>query len=78
MKIRPQAMNEEDAVESPAVMLPDLQAFRQTALQAVDTATAKILAKGRDTAGSRWHCSTVIVRYKSILNIVVLFRDVHC
>ena len=53
MQIRPQAMNEEDAVESPAVMLPDLQAFRQTALPAVDTATAKILAKvetmlGRD------------------------------
>jgi hypothetical protein len=42
----------EDAVESAAVMLPDLQAFRQTALQAVDTATANILAKGRDTAES--------------------------
>jgi len=58
MKIRPQAMNEEDAVESPAVMLPDLQAFRQTALQAVDTATAKILAKeetmlGRDGIARR-------------------------
>ena len=42
----------EDAVESAAVMLVDLQAFRQTALQAVDTATANILAKGRDTANS--------------------------
>ncbi len=58
MKIRPQAMNEEDAVESPAVMLHDLQAFRQTALQAVDTAIAKILAKeetmlGRDGIARR-------------------------
>jgi hypothetical protein len=42
----------EDAVESAAVMLAELQALRQTALQAVDTATANILAKGRDTVNS--------------------------